>query len=457
MPKTKAHLRSSRRVPSLRDSEIDHEISLVDHTEPTEEPRSPTSEIGNNIDHSVSNQPLIPSESRPSSTQPPEAEDGTSKPDNAAEAGPSGEQDTSNTSTKDTGSITQKKSATKENGVKIHTKRRSRLSKEPETSIDILYENQRGGFLCGLPLFSSAALGNLDPPAWTNFAHKPSPTDINTAQVPDPSWEWAWPAWRVNHDDEISLDGEGWEYSFMFSKKFSWHGPKWYSSFVRRRAWIRKRVKKGFGYQANDPHMLNPTYFAVTPTRTESERVSLSQAVSRVSQETGKRSRLEDGEGKEDLTTIEDLMMVLRHSRIDREKLEAMENYIQHCTDDLQQLQDYMHEIMSLFVFQATRQLLLARLIQLHDDQTHSHSQAQTKEQKGKTPETNQRKAENLAAAIKHADEEVRKLEYWSDIKGMAESGESRGAVDCGEGWDRTWEGLDNSGPKGVREGDTLP
>src|SRR4051812_49190219 len=50
--------------------------------------------------------------------------------------------------------------------------------KAPETAIDILYENQRGGFLCGAPLFSGKALGNLDPPPWTNFAHKASPTDI---------------------------------------------------------------------------------------------------------------------------------------------------------------------------------------------------------------------------------------------------------------------------------------
>lgn len=38
-----------------------------------------------------------------------------------------------------------------------------------ETAIDILYENERGGFLCGRPLFSSAALGSLDPPAWSEF------------------------------------------------------------------------------------------------------------------------------------------------------------------------------------------------------------------------------------------------------------------------------------------------
>lgn len=38
---------------------------------------------------------------------------------------------------------------------------------ERETAIDILYENERGGFLCGVGLFSGAALGSLDPAPWS--------------------------------------------------------------------------------------------------------------------------------------------------------------------------------------------------------------------------------------------------------------------------------------------------
>src|SRR5690625_4381834 len=100
-----------------------------------------------------------------------------------------------------------------------------------ETAIDILYENERGGFLCGIALFSSQALGGLDPPAWStcslavhgqstytyvltpfstaNAYHKTSPTSIYTAQVPDPTWEWVWPEWRVNHQE--GMDDDGWE------------------------------------------------------------------------------------------------------------------------------------------------------------------------------------------------------------------------------------------------------
>ncbi|KAI1806774.1 hypothetical protein F4811DRAFT_101489 [Daldinia bambusicola] len=463
MPKTNARLRSSRRAPSLKDSEIDHEISLVDHSESIEELRSLTPRTGdddnnNSIDPSVSTQPLVSSDSIAPSTQPPGV-DAEPKNSATAEAGPSGGCDASQASAKDAdGSVTGKESTSKEIGLNKNIakiKPRPRPSKEVETAIDILYENQRGGFLCGIPLFSSAALGNLDPPPWTNFAHKPSPTDIHTAQVPDPSWEWAWPEWRINRDEAIKTDSDGWEYSFMFSKKFSWHGPKWYSSFVRRRAWIRMRIKKGHGYQMNDPYMSHE-YFSVVPSRIETGRTSANQLGARISQETSRKSRdarrdedEDDALAIVDITTVDELMSALRKSRIDRERLEAIENYIEHCTDDMQQLQDYMHEIMSLFVFQATRKLLLARLIQLHD----SHID---RKQKGKSSAT-QQKDENLAAAIKHADEEVRRLEYWSDIKGMAESGESRGAVDCGKGWDEDWVGLDKSGPRGVRKGGELP
>ncbi|KAI6092195.1 hypothetical protein F4821DRAFT_158997 [Hypoxylon rubiginosum] len=464
MPKTKAHLRSSRRVASLKDNDIDHEISLVDHSTPSEEPRALTPETDsneNNIDHSPSNQPLIPSENRPPSTQP---ETEADQPSNGAataaatEAGPSSEQDIPDAPTEETGApVAGKEPAAKENGVQEtlgNKKRHSRRPKEPETAIEILYENQRGGFLCGIPLFSSAALGNLDPPPWTNFVHKTSPTDIHTAQVPDPSWEWAWPEWRVNYDEATQADSDGWEYSFMFSKKFSWHGPKWYSSFVRRRTWIRRRIKKGVGYQANGT-IMGPDYFSVVPSK-DAERGSVGGLRAlRASHETRRNSRDSGrGDGDEDvaranITTTDELMKVLRRSRIDRERLEAAQNHIENCSDELQDLQNHMHEIMALFVFQASRKLLLTRLIQLHDDE------ADTK-QKGKST-VSQQKADNLAEAIKHADEEVRRLEYWSDIKGMAESGASRGAVDCDSGWDHGWEGLDNSGPKGVKEADELP
>lgn len=58
-------------------------------------------------------------------------------------------------------------------------------------------------------MFSGQALGNLDPAPWTNIANKTSATSISNAQVPDPSWEWAWPEWIINHDDGVSTSTAG--------------------------------------------------------------------------------------------------------------------------------------------------------------------------------------------------------------------------------------------------------
>src|ERR1700753_615986 len=73
----------------------------------------------------------------------------------------------------------------------------------PQSAIDILYENQRGTFLCGLPFFSSASLLNFDPPPWVTETHAPSAVDITNAQVPDPSWEWDWKTWYVDMSRDV--------------------------------------------------------------------------------------------------------------------------------------------------------------------------------------------------------------------------------------------------------------
>lgn len=382
---------------------------------------------------------------------------------------------------------------------------------EQEAAIDILYENERGGFLCGIPLFSRQALGNLDPSPWTNYAHGTSPTDITTAQVPDPSWEWAWPEWRINRDDDGIEDENGWEYSFMFAKCFSWHGPTWYSSFVRRRVWIRKRARRkttaamsaaasaiGLGEidSVTNPHLLNPEYFTVvsaaamrrSSSRASSRhasRLSLAAVSMAPSSKSGPGEGASGGEGENDghdghdggyiempkeLVNADVLMCFLRAARIDREKIEAVDNFIQYAGEDLVRLQDFMHEIMALFVFQASRRTLLTQLIKAHDAAVEARQKA-TKDSeaaeagKGKAAETEAasdpandadtahklqalgRRIGYLTAAVKHADEEVRRLEYWSDIKAMTQRGATNGAVGHGE-WDaHQWQGVDRSGP----------
>jgi hypothetical protein len=250
------------------------------------------------------------------------------------------------------------------------------------------------------------------------------------------------------------VDEGGWEYSFMFSRKFSWHGSKWWNSFVRRRAWIRKRIKKRLEDIPMDVHMLNTNYFTVRSASHSRHTRSPSTAGSHASK--GSVSAVSSTAGDEpdeleigDVEDVETLLMILRRSRIDREKIEAVQNYVEHGADDLVHLQEQMHQIMSLFIFQASRRILLAWLTQQYDETVEA-------QEKDKNSEPLRKRKEYLSAAIKHADEEVRKLAYWSDIKGMAEGGESHGAVDERKGWGEGWDGVDKSGPAHVNSEDLL-
>ncbi|KAL2148376.1 hypothetical protein VTH82DRAFT_2296 [Thermothelomyces myriococcoides] len=423
MPRTRRH-RSSRRVPPLKDSDFDHEISLIDKDDEEEAA-------------------LGPSSAGSSSYRGDGAASGAVSLRAGGESGP--EVDVREQESPGQPSVVVEE-PTPQDGAGVSatlakTPHAHGKPKTPESAIDILYENQRGVFLCGIPLFSSKALGNLDPPPWTNFAHKPSPTDIYTAQVPDPSWEWAWPEWRINYDGDV--DEDGWIYSFAFSNKFSWHKARWWNSFVRRRAWIRKRVKKNEGYSLQDPYLLNPDYFMVRPssdmTRDRSpSRASTVPGGSRASMSTANMESVE----RPAIEDSDELLRVLRTSRIDREKIEVVDNYLANAKEEFGGLQTVMHEIIALFVFQASRRILLANLTEVYE-----RLLAEQKAAKESNPELD-RKVENLAVAIKHADEEVKRLEYWSDVKKIAEEGGSKAAVDENQGWDsKAWQGVDKSGP----------
>lgn len=188
-----------------------------------------------------------------------------------------------------------------------------------------------------------------------------------------------------------------------------------------------------------------------------------------------------EGEGEEDIEDVEQLLAVLRECRIDREKIEAVDNYLQHADDNLEGLAGVMHDIMSMFIFQASRRVLLARLTEIYDkiveerkEKEVEERQEKEKKDKGKgnddkaTPPTDgamsspgsppppspeelkenkSRREENLHQAVKRADEEVRRLEFWSDVKEMVIEGETKGGVDTDKGWDPSWQGVDQSGP----------
>ena len=80
--------------------------------------------------------------------------------------------------------------------IPFRSRRKTPQSKEDrEYTFDILYENQRGAFWCGIPLYSAKSLLNFDPAGWQTSSFVDSPVNITNAQVPDPTWRWAWKTW----------------------------------------------------------------------------------------------------------------------------------------------------------------------------------------------------------------------------------------------------------------------
>lgn len=83
---------------------------------------------------------------------------------------------------------------------------------------DVLYENQRGLLVFGIPKFSPRTLFQWDPSPWTAANGKRSPYNIANAQLPDPSWEWAYHEWYIDMTGDV--DEAGWQYSGNFGRRF---------------------------------------------------------------------------------------------------------------------------------------------------------------------------------------------------------------------------------------------
>lgn len=318
-----------------------------------------------------------------------------------------------------------------------------------DSVIDILYENQRGAFFFGVPMFSSSSLLNFDPKPWQNSAFRTSPSDIRNAQVPDPSWTWDWKSWYVDMSRDV--DEEGWEYSFSFQKGFAWHGNHpWFHSFVRRRRWLRKRTRKDTSHKTKERgHELTADYFTIHPKilRGPSPNGSLTYSAMRARGFQNDDSNLQDIE----IADIGTLVRILRKSAVDREKLVAVRKFVDKGGDELFYLSDHMSDIMSLFIYQSSRRQLLAELMQHLDKSTerkeglseHEHLDEESKKQH----EVAVKQASNLGRAVEAADSQVKRLEYWSDIKSMARRGETLHATDS-DRWNQTnWQGLDPASP----------
>jgi len=339
----------------------------------------------------------------------------------------------------------------------FHRRKKFRESREEGAVIEVLYENQRGFFLLGFPHFSSKGLLNFDPAGWTNAEKSESPVNITNAQLPDPDWVWAWKTWYVDMSRDV--DENGWEYSFAFSG-CAWHGNHpWFHSFVRRRRWLRKRVRKLAGHQRGystvskrsfEGHMMSDEYFTIHPSKNIPEDI-ISSAVSTTGR--GWREVLAVDEdvslatgGSSEVKDIASLLLLLRKATIDREKISIVRNFIDHADEELYYLTEEMPHIMSLLMFQNSRRDLLKVLMD-ELDKASDLRQVHTEQHKVEGTMEGKR-IDNLIRARDAAEVEVKRLEYWSDIRRMAREGATLTAEDE-EHWPHgQWQGLDNSGPR---------
>ncbi|KAF2201818.1 hypothetical protein GQ43DRAFT_19939 [Delitschia confertaspora ATCC 74209] len=257
--------------------------------------------------------------------------------------------------------------------------------------------------------------------------------NITNAQVPDPSWVWEWKSWYVDMSDDV--DEEGWQYSFYFHK-FAWHGSHpWFHSFVRRRRWLRKRVKQHLPPRTKDNReRLFGETFSIGTSLARTNTAALSPM-----------SSDESGSTDEEIRDVPTLMKCLKNAAIDREKIAAINKFVNEGGEELHYLAEQIPTIMKMLIFQDSRRQLLTTLMRTFDAaQEHRDEHKRRGEPED---EVEERRINNLLKAVEAADAACKRLEYWSDIRKLAVDGTADEATDTSHGWDHRWEGLDNSGP----------
>ena len=309
-------------------------------------------------------------------------------------------------------------------------RRESRRLKEEVSEIDILYENQRGSFFCGIPLYSHGSLLPIDPHPWATKDFKDSAVNITNAQVPDPSWEWTWKTWHVDMSHDV--DEEGWQYSFAFGRSWAWHGTHpWFHSFVRRRRWLRKRVKRdpqgrrGKGGTISDAHHLTGDYFTIHSKRDHSpiDAVDGTAKTAKPSSFISYPSTIDLDEVPDEVRDIASLMKALKFATVDREKIEFVKKFVKQGGEELVYLKDHIPSIMSFLVFQNSRTQLLSYLKKTTND---AREHRQTHEDDNKPEgEAERRRIDNLLAAVDAANTEIGALEFWSDRKHVLKTNDS--------------------------------
>ncbi|KAL8693965.1 MAG: hypothetical protein Q9218_001323 [Villophora microphyllina] len=291
---------------------------------------------------------------------------------------------------------------------------------DPDSIVDVLYENQRGWFLFGIPLYSANSLLNLDPAPWQTSDFKDSAVNITNAQVPDPSWEWAWKTWYVDMSHDV--DEEGWEYSFSFQPRFAWHGSHpWFHSFARRRRWLRKRVKRqshkaieGKG-ALKESHQLNADYFTIHGAkRDRSPESSQEGTLANRSSYTGYDGQESDSDQDiNDIPNVIALLAVLRKASVDREEIAAVRTFIAQGGEELHYLADNMDEIMGLLIYQTSRQQLFNHILEALE--TTKRAAWKDREKEDFDEDGLDRKISDLSKALDAARAYLDGLQYWQN------------------------------------------
>ncbi|ODQ80069.1 hypothetical protein BABINDRAFT_28536, partial [Babjeviella inositovora NRRL Y-12698] len=113
---------------------------------------------------------------------------------------------------------------------------------------DFVVENQRGMTLFGIPMFSKhSLLEPLDPPSYQSVNTNNDVLQgyhraiLELYPLPDLLWDWAWDSWCILMNNDV--DDQGWIYLRFFFQSSLWHGKSKLGNFVRRRIWVRLRVK----------------------------------------------------------------------------------------------------------------------------------------------------------------------------------------------------------------------
>lgn len=222
-----------------------------------------------------------------------------------------------------------KRGQKKVKGLIKNRRNKNNPANDGDSAVDVLYENQRGSFVFGMPLFSSQSLLNFDPAPWVNAYGHSSSVNITNAQLPNLSWQWVWHTWYVDMSQDV--DEQGWQYSFMFQDKFSWHGTHpWLHSFVRRRRWLRKRVRSVHKSECRETYRLNASYFQVGEGRSS---VLQGEQVDAMKPD---RARDEDMTDilVDDIDDLPTLLHSLKTATVDREKITMVLAYMDKASAD---------------------------------------------------------------------------------------------------------------------------